>query len=159
MLRTTLSILAMFNPAPLPVSHTEAPISIQIVKPIAQIKQVDPEPMKPMELAPYHFDPPGTHANPYPVGQCTWLAASMKGNVPVWGNAENWDDAARAAGIPVSDVPVVGALGIERIGNHVVVVTAVNPDGTVTVEEGNYDYNGSIRSYVYPISKFDYILM
>jgi surface antigen len=41
----------------------------------------------------------------------------------------------------------------------VVVVTAVNLDGTVTVEEGNYDYAGSIRSYVYPVSKFSYIYM
>lgn len=149
----------MLHPAPLPVSYSEAPIVIQVVKPVAEIKQVDLPVIKPLELAAFPFDPPGTHANPYPVGQCTWLAASMKGNVPIWGNAENWDDAARAAGITVSDNPIVGSLGISRLGNHVVVVTTVNGDGTITVEEGNYDYNGSIRSYVYPISKFDYILM
>ena len=82
----------------------------------------------------------------------------MKGNIPIWGDADQWPDRARADGYIVSDIPIVGSVGVLRAGNHVTVVTAVN-DGTVTVEEGNYDYNGSIRSWVYPTAALEYIYM
>jgi len=84
-------------------------------------------------------------------GQCTSFAAwrivdrknanfsnSFKGQH--WGNANHWDEAARAAGITVNNTPTVGSVAQSDAGSygHVAWVAAVNSDGTVTVEEYNY---------------------
>ena len=83
-----------------------------------------------------------------------------------WGNANHWDEAARAHGITVSTRPVVGAIAqwnsFERSGyyangsrtvngwvmaggyGHVAYVSAVYGDGSVAVEQ--YNMNGA-RSY------------
>ncbi|PID31899.1 hypothetical protein CR970_03415 [Candidatus Saccharibacteria bacterium] len=73
--------------------------------------------------------------NRYAYGWCTWYAASR---VPVpsnWGNANTWDDGARAAGWTVSSVPVVGAVAQADYGSsylgHVGIVEAVSEDGTM----------------------------
>jgi surface antigen len=72
--------------------------------------------------------------NGYARGWCTWYAASR---VPVpnnWGNANSWDNGARASGWKVSRVPVVGAVaqtdGMSFAG-HVGVVEAVSEDGSM----------------------------
>ncbi len=62
-----------------------------------------------------------------------------------WGNAENWDDAARAAGVTVSRRPRAGDIaqwnphrsGANAAG-HVASVRWVHGDGTITIEEYNW---------------------
>ncbi|ORX74855.1 CHAP-domain-containing protein [Linderina pennispora] len=61
-----------------------------------------------------------------------------KGNA--WGNANQWDDAARASGVTVNDTPAPGAVGQTDRGStygHVVWVSSVSGD-MVTIEEYNY---------------------
>ena len=84
-------------------------------------------------------------------GQCTSFAAwainsrlginfsnSYKGQH--WGNAINWDNAARAAGISVSGTPKAGDVAVRNSGSygHVAFVTKVNANGTVEVDEYNF---------------------
>lgn len=84
-------------------------------------------------------------------GQCTSFAAwrvnhnlgirfsnSYKGQH--WGNAEHWDNAARAAGIPVYKRPRVGDVAVRSSGTwgHVAYVAKVNRDGSFMVEEYNH---------------------
>lgn len=111
-----------------------------------------------MELAPFHFAPLGTYPNSFPPGQCTYGVASMKGNIPNWGNANNWDDGARASNITVTDIPIKGAVAQTDRGSygHVAEVIDVHP-GSVTIEEMNYDYNGSVRVREAPTNEFKYI--
>jgi surface antigen len=84
-------------------------------------------------------------------GQCTSFAAwRVNHNLGVafhnhykgvhWGNAENWDNAARAAGIPVSSTPRVGDIAVRSSGTwgHVAYVAKVNADGSFMVEEYNH---------------------
>lgn len=86
-------------------------------------------------------------SNTYPAGQCTWFvknAAPWAGNY--WGNATNWAASAAAAGFSVSGTPQVGSIavfgagvgGADSVYGHVAMVDAVNPDGTITISEGNY---------------------
>jgi len=84
-------------------------------------------------------------------GQCTSFAAwRVRHNLGVafsnsykgqhWGNAEHWDNAARAAGIPVSSTPKVGDIAVRSSGTwgHVAYVAKVNSDGSFMVEEYNH---------------------
>ena len=65
---------------------------------------------------------------------------------PQWGNANNWGVAAKSLGIPVNGTPAIGSIawnaadtgGTGSLG-HVAWVANVEPNGTVDVEE--YDYN------------------
>jgi surface antigen len=99
----------------------------------------------------------GTYANDYPAGQCTHGAASMKGNIPDWGNAADWAANARAAGYTVSDVPVVGAVAQHGGGlGHVGVVVGVRP-GEILFAEMNYDWNGGVRTTWVSASLYQYI--
>ncbi|GEA94368.1 hypothetical protein WVI01_02910 [Weissella viridescens] len=86
-------------------------------------------------------------SNTYPAGQCTWFvknAAPWAGNY--WGNATNWAASAAAAGFSVSGTPQVGSIavfgagvgGADSVYGHVAMVDAVNPEGTITISEGNY---------------------
>lgn len=68
-----------------------------------------------------------------------------------WGNASNWANAARAAGVPVDTNPTVGAVaqfppGVDGAGSngHVAWVLSVG-SGTVKVEDYNYadNYDGN----------------
>lgn len=72
--------------------------------------------------------------NGYYYGYCTWYAATR---VPVpnnWGNANTWDNRARASGWTVSKTPVAGAVAQTDSMSwwgHVAVVEAVSEDGTM----------------------------
>jgi surface antigen len=71
--------------------------------------------------------------NGYDYGWCTWYVAS-KIQVPTnWGNANTWDDGARASGWVVSKTPVPGAIAQTNSGGlgHVGIVEAVRegPNG------------------------------
>ena len=57
-----------------------------------------------------------------------------------FGNAKEWDAAARGAGIRVDQMPVVGAVAERSVGRwgHVAYIVAVNSDGTFVVNEYNH---------------------
>lgn len=96
-------------------------------------------------------------------GNCTWYAngrtkqlgrKSASVNVML-GNANQWDDQARAAGISLSRTPQVGAIA-QWEGNstnpygHVAVVEQVNPNGTILISESSYSANsGSSWDFLY----------
>ena len=62
----------------------------------------------------------------------------------LWGNADNWDNAARSLGLTVDDVPAVGAVAFwEGPGaGHVAWVSSVK-DGQIWVEEYNRNSDGA----------------
>jgi surface antigen len=100
----------------------------------------------------------GTYANSFAPANCTWGAASMKGDITWSGNANEWDDAARAQGKTVSDVPIVGAVAETDRGyyGHVAVVTNIDASG-VWITEMNYDGNGGVRTRLAGPGEFVYI--
>lgn len=96
--------------------------------------------------------------------QCVSYAAfkvdQVYGNMPFWGghgNANQWDDNARAAGIPVSTVPKVGAVGVVNSGTygHVAWVEALNSDGTLTISQFNANWSGEYSRWIVDRSFFD----
>lgn len=103
-------------------------------------------------------------------GQCTsfaaWRINSRLGvsftnqyGGQTFGNANHWDDAARAAGLTVSSVPQPGAIAQSDAGTygHVAWVARVNSDDTVTIEEYNWGtpYTYGVRTVA--ASNFEYI--
>ncbi len=87
--------------------------------------------------------------NTYTYRSCTWWAKSWRPDLPsTLGNANRWAINARALGWAVGSTPAVGAVGVTTRGayGHVVVVTAVHGNGMISIKEGNYDYNGSVRT-------------
>jgi surface antigen len=62
---------------------------------------------------------------------------------PQWGNAHNWDNAARAAGVSVTGTPRAGDVAVRNSGTygHVAFVTSVNSDGSFEIDE--YNRSGS----------------
>lgn len=96
--------------------------------------------------------------------QCVSYAAfkvsQAYGNMPYWGgrgNANQWDDNARAAGIPTGSVPKVGAVGVVNSGyyGHVGWVESVNGNGTITISHYNVGWNGEYAEWVVDSSFFD----
>ena len=78
--------------------------------------------------------------NNYYGGQCTWFVATKRPVPYGLGNANTWYARAKAWGFPTGTEPRAGAVGQTKYGMHVVYVEAVNPDGTITISEMNYDY-------------------
>lgn len=79
---------------------------------------------------------------------------------PRWGNADEWDDAARALHIPVNGRPAVGAVAqTDRgVAGHVAWVVAVGSNGrAVRIEQYNHGWAGRYSSEVRPTSAFRYI--
>lgn len=70
--------------------------------------------------------------NSYARGYCTWYVASKIAVPSNWGNANTWDNGARASGWNVSRVPVPGAILQTDVGwaGHVGIVEEVSEDGT-----------------------------
>lgn len=98
------------------------------------------------------------NAGCYSAGFCTYGVASWT-NVPCGlGNANLWDDRARAMGFKVSSVPAVGTVGQSDAGRagHVVLVRAID-DGRVLIKEMNYAGLWSVRERWSPISAYEYI--
>ncbi len=84
-----------------------------------------------------------------------YLAGSNSRDMPYWGgvgNANQWDDNARAAGIPVDTTPTPGAIAVSNSGfyGHVMYVESVNGDGTFNLSQYNASLDGrySTRSGV-----------
>lgn len=82
--------------------------------------------------------------------------------MPYWGgkgNANQWDDNARASGIPVDGNPQVGDVAIWNIGyyGHAMYVEAVHGDGTITISQYNADWNGTYSTNRISASGLDFI--
>lgn len=160
MLITTLataSILSLFNPAPPPPVHKHPPKHKPAITRPVQAPQPPPPPPQPAPIT-FPFDLAANYPNSFYAGQCTAFVAS-KVHIPWSGNANMWDDNARAMGITVSDVPVVGAVAETDRGEygHVALVIALQGSGAVQIIEANYDYAGSIRTRWALPSEFKYI--
>lgn len=83
------------------------------------------------------------------------VAASGR-HMPHWGgrgNAHEWDDSARADGIPVGTKPKAGSVAISHGGyyGHAMYVESVNGDGTINISQYNADWQGTY-SYVTGVS-------
>ncbi|HET8670940.1 MAG TPA: CHAP domain-containing protein [Candidatus Saccharimonadales bacterium] len=80
-----------------------------------------------------------------------WKVASAGRHMPYWGgrgNAKQWPDNARAAGIPVDGNPRPGDVAISTRGiyGHSMYVEAVNDDGTITVSQYNAAWDGNFST-------------
>lgn len=105
---------------------------------------------------------PGSRANGYPYGWCTYYVATRRYVPSSWGNARNWLSSAKRAGYATGSEPTEGAVMVtsESGYGHVAYVESVN-GGSVTVAEMNYEGwgvtsrrtisagSGVIRGYVY----------
>jgi surface antigen len=73
--------------------------------------------------------------------------------MPYWGgigNANQWDDNARRAGIPVDTNPQAGDVAIKNSQpyGHAMYVESVNGDGTINISQYNANLNGQFsRAY------------
>lgn len=140
----------------------EIPLSYYQPKTVSSLSLAPLKEFAPLAFQPFPFLPMGSRASTYAPGNCTWGAASMKPNVPEsWGNANTWDDSARASGITVSDTPIKGAVAETDRGyyGHVAVVTDVEADGTAVITEMNYDSNGGVRTREAAPGEFNYIYL
>jgi surface antigen/pimeloyl-ACP methyl ester carboxylesterase len=88
-------------------------------------------------------------------GNCTWyvngrlkeLGYNSNTLDRLTGNASDWDDLARNAGIHISSTPQIGAIAQWEYG-HVAVVEKVNSDGTIVISESSYA-PGTPYDYLY----------
>ena len=102
--------------------------------------------------------------NYYGGGQCVGYAvwyrnvSGLSTLAPVsatWGNARNWANAARSAGFRVDRTPEVHAVFQTPSGwyGHVGIVVGINGDGSIEVQEANYNYRpGRITRATIPAS-------
>lgn len=99
-------------------------------------------------------------SNTYVWGNCTWFIKNTVSWIPNGlGNANQWDNRARAMGFTVNSTPQVGSVGVDNSGyyGHVVQITGVNSDGTVNLVEMNYSGLGVITHRTAPATNFVYI--
>ncbi|WP_403425172.1 CHAP domain-containing protein, partial [Staphylococcus aureus] len=103
--------------------------------------------------------------NLYAYGNCTYYAFDRRAQLgrsigSLWGNANNWNYAAKVAGFKVDKTPEVGAIFQTAAGpyGHVGVVESVNPNGTITVSEMNYaGFNVKSSRTILNPGKYNYI--
>lgn len=81
------------------------------------------------------------------VSYTAWKVWKTGRHMPYWGgrgNANQWDDNARAAGIPVDGNPRVGDIAVSNSGyyGHVMYVEAVYDDGTIYISQYNAGWDG-----------------
>lgn len=82
------------------------------------------------------------------VSYTAWRVADSGRYMPYWGghgNANQWDENARTAGIPVDGSPRVGDVAVSNSGyyGHVMYVEAVYGDGTIYVSQYNASWTGT----------------
>ncbi|MCG7307366.1 CHAP domain-containing protein [Staphylococcus warneri] len=86
--------------------------------------------------------------NLYTAGQCTYYVYDRVGGKvgSTWGNANNWANAAAAAGYTVNNRPATGAILQTTQGGfgHVAYVESVNSDGSIRVSEMNYGHGPGV---------------
>lgn len=81
------------------------------------------------------------------VSYAAWMVEVTGRHMPYWGgrgNANEWDDNARAAGIPTDSSPREGDVAISNSGRygHAMYVEAVHGNGTITVSQYNAGMDG-----------------
>lgn len=81
------------------------------------------------------------------VSYTAWKVSESGRHMPYWGgigNANQWDDNARAAGIPVDGNPRAGDVAIKNSGpyGHAMYVESVNPNGTINISQYNASLDG-----------------
>jgi len=87
------------------------------------------------------------------VSYTAWKVAESGRHMPYWGgvgNANQWDDNARAEGIPVDGNPRTGDVAIKNSQpyGHAMYVESVNGDGTINISQYNADLQGHFsRAY------------
>lgn len=86
------------------------------------------------------------------VSYTAWKVWSTGRFMPYWGgrgNANRWDDNARAAGIPVDTNPRKGDVAVSNAGTygHTMYVEEVNSDGSIVVSDYNLQWDGVYRIY------------
>lgn len=96
------------------------------------------------------------------VSYTAWKVWKDGKHMPYWGgrgNANQWDDNARAAGIPVNNTPKRGAIGVSNAGyyGHVVYVEHVYGDGRILISQYNASWDGRYSEAVVDQSRFVYI--
>lgn len=111
---------------------------------------------------------PNTSADPWGMykRQCVsytaWKVWKSGRHMPYWGgfgNANQWDDNARRAGIPVDGNPRVGDVAVSNSGyyGHVMYVEAVYGDGTIYVSQYNANWQGTYSEARVPIGNLQFI--
>lgn len=111
---------------------------------------------------------PNTSSDPWGMykRQCVsytaWKVWKSGRHMPFWGgygNANQWDDNARRAGIPVDGNPRVGDVAVSNSGyyGHVMYVEAVYGDGTIYVSQYNANWQGTYSEARVPIGSLVFI--
>jgi surface antigen len=82
--------------------------------------------------------------------------------MPNWGgvgNANQWPDNARNAGIPVDSNPQAGDVAIMNVGwaGHAMYVDSVNDDGTINISQYNGTYDGTYSTTTISASGLQFI--
>lgn len=148
------SFLHIFWPHPSSRALPSIILHSETIKPVEALKMPEMKQIDTVSMVNYPYMPAGTYTSDYAFGNCTSLAASMVKVPNSLGNANMWDDQA-----PVrTSVPMVGMVAQTDAGwaGHVAVVIAVG-DGTVTVEEMNYDGFNMIDTRTTPVSDWVYL--
>lgn len=94
------------------------------------------------------------------VSYTAWKVWSTGRYMPYWGgrgNAKQWDDNARAEGIPVDGNPRAGDVAISNAGiyGHTMYVEEVYADGSIRVSDYNQQWDGLYRTYTIGPAKAD----
>lgn len=94
------------------------------------------------------------------VSYTAWKVWSSGRYMPYWGgrgNAKQWDDNARAEGIPVDGTPRSGDVAISHVGiyGHTMYVEEVYGDGSIRVSDYNQQWDGLYRTYTISAAKAD----
>ncbi len=94
---------------------------------------------------------PTYSGNSYPWGNCTWYVSNRRAEIgrPIpnkLGNAGSWAYSASSRGIKVDHSPSIGAVIVEAGQGHVAIVERINPDGSITISEMNYNWRLGVKS-------------
>lgn len=90
------------------------------------------------------------------VSYTAWKVSASGRHMPYWGgsgNANQWDDNARSAGIPVDGSPRAGDVAVRNAGTygHVMYVDSVNSDGSINISQYNANWDGRYsEARIYP---------
>lgn len=96
------------------------------------------------------------------VSYTAWKVWKNGRHMPYWGgrgNANQWDDNARAEGIPVDSNPKAGDIAVSNSGyyGHVMYVEAVYGDGTIYISQYNAGWDGRYSEARIPIGNLVFI--
>ncbi|WP_226386025.1 COG3942 and LysM peptidoglycan-binding domain-containing protein [Staphylococcus sp. Marseille-Q1834] len=114
----------------------------------------------------YNHSTVNNQGNRYYYGNCTYYAFGRRQQLgrsvgSFWGNASNWANSARNAGLAVDNRPEVGAVFQTSAGyyGHVGVVERVNSDGSFYVSEMNWNgnYNNVTNRTIKNASGYNFI--